>query len=236
MADQQALFDVLRGFARTMAGNYDIADALYQLSDNVVEVLGATAAGVALWDGGHLRFVTATSAAAVVAEEAQERLQSGPCYTSLRERRPVPVDDIRDHHADWPEFCPVVEREGLLAVLGLPLVLDDSRVGSLDVYSAEPREWSAEAAGAATVLADVAAAYVLNASELAQQQRTAEQLQTALDSRIVIEQAKGKLSGQLGVTPDEAFQLIRRHARSNHLTIREASQLVLDEGADAVRG
>lgn len=236
MVDQDGLFKVLRAFARTLAGSYDISDALTDLSDNVVGVLSARAAGVALCDGDELRFVTGTSEAAIAAERTQERLQSGPCYTSLEECRPVPVRDIREHHGDWPDFCPVVEQVGFLGILGLPLVLDDRRIGSLNVYNAEPRAWSEGDIAAGTVLADMAAAYILNASELAQHQRTAEQLQAALDSRVLIEQAKGRLSGELGVTTDEAFEIIRRHARSNRITVRQVSRSVLDEGATALAG
>jgi GAF domain-containing protein len=235
VANQEALSEVLRRFARTMAGSYDIADVLHELSDNVVEVLGATAAGVALCDKSELRFVTATSAAAIAAEQAQEQTQSGPCYTSLQECHPVPVRDIREHHDDWPEFCPIAERHGLLAALGLPLVLDNRRVGSLNAYNSEPREWTDESISAGTVLADIAAAYILNASELERTRRTAQQLQAALDSRIVIEQAKGKLSGQLEISPDDAFHAIRRYARSHSVTVRAVAQSVLDRGVDAIR-
>lgn len=235
MTNQEALSDVLRRFARIMAESYDIGDVLHELSDNVVEVLGATAAGVALCDKGELRYVTATSEAAVAAEHAQELAQAGPCYTSLEECHPVAVRDIREHHDDWPEFCPIVERQGLLAVLGLPLVLDDRRVGSINAYNAEPREWSEASISAGAVLADIAAAYILNASELEQSRRTAEQLQAALDSRVVIEQAKGKLSGQLDLSPDDAFDAIRRHARRHRVTVRAVAQSVLDRGVDAIR-
>jgi len=235
MASQEVLFQILRKFARTMAGAYEIADVLTDLSHNAVEMFGATAAGVALCEGGQLRFVTATNDAAVEAEDAQERLQSGPCYTSLQEQHPIPVRDIRDRHADWPEYGPIVERAGLLAVLGLPLILDDRRVGSLDVYADQPREWTDDAIAAGTVLADIAAAFVLNATELAQSQRTSEQLQTALDSRVVIEQAKGRLAGELNVSPREAFEIIRHHARSNHRRIAETSRAVVEHGARAMQ-
>jgi GAF domain-containing protein len=228
MADQQALSRVLREFARTMAGNYDIAVALHDLSDSVVEILDAPAVGVALFDAGVLRFVTATSDAAAEAERIQEELQSGPCFASIEKGQPVPVTDIRDRHDDWPEYGPAVEALGLRAILGIPLVLDDRRVGSLDVYDTRPRAWDEEAVDAATVLADIGAAYVLNATELASSQRTGEQLQTALDSRIVIEQAKGVLAERLGISTSEAFQRIRASARSQSVTVAEVCRRVIE--------
>jgi len=218
---------VLRKFARTMAGSYDLTDALYDLSDSIVEVLGATAAGVALLDGDELRFVTATSDAGAASERAQERLQSGPCMASIEENRPVPISDIRHHRDRWPAYVPEAEEIGFLGVLGLPLVLGDRRVGSLDIYSERPRAWTDDQIDAALALADIAAAYVLNASELARHQRTAEQLQIALDSRIVIEQAKGMLAQRLGISPNDAFQRIRSSARRRSVTVAEVSRKVV---------
>lgn len=231
MATAEALLRVLRSFARTMAGSYDITDALHEMSDNAVEVLDAAGAGIGLCDDNQLRFVTATSEAAVTAERAQERLQAGPCYASLLERHPVPVTDIRDHHDEWPEFCAIVEEVGFMSVLGLPLVLADRRVGSLNIYDTAPRAWDEAAISTGTLLADIACAFILNASELAQSQRTAEQLQHALDSRVLIEQAKGRLVGELDMAPDAAFEVIRHHARSNHESVRDVSRRVIEGGA-----
>jgi GAF domain-containing protein len=228
MTDQQALSRVLRQFARTMASGYDVTPALCDLSDSLVEVLGATAAGVALLDGDDLRFVTATSDAAAEAERVQERLQCGPCIESVRTGQPVPVRDVRSCRQIWPEWASAVEEIGFRAALGIPLVLDDRRIGSLDIYSCEPREWSEDAVDAALVLADIGAAFVVNASELAQRQRTTAQLQTALNTRVVIEQAKGVLAERLGISPDEAFQQIRASARSHGTKVRDLCRRVID--------
>lgn len=228
MPDQQALSRVLRQFARTMVANYDVSEALQDLSDSVVDVLEATAAGVALLDGDDLRFVTATSDAGSAAERCQEKFQSGPCADSIARNAPVVVNDIRDHFDEWPRYAPALDAIGFRAVLGLPLVLDDRRVGSLDIYSAEPREWSEEAVDAAHALADVGAAYILNASELTQRQRATEQLQTALDTRVVIEQAKGVLAERLGITPEEAFQRMRATARSRSTKMVGICRRVID--------
>lgn len=231
MTDQQALTRVLRHFARTMAAHYDTTQVLYDLSDSVNDVLGATAAGVAVLDDeDRLRFVTATDGAAGEAEHVQERLQNGPCVESVRTNEPMAVEDVRSCRERWPEYAHAVEEIGFRGVLGIPLVLGDRRVGSLDVYSTEPRVWDDEAIDAAQVLADIGASYLLNASELAEAQRTAEQLQTALDSRIVIEQAKGVLAERLGVSTDEAFQRIRASARRQSTKVAEVCRRVIETG------
>lgn len=172
----------------------------------------------------------------MAAERAQEHGQEGPCLSAVQRQQPVVVSDLRDHSEEWPHFCKIADSEGFRAVLGLPLVLGDERIGSLDVYQEGARAWPEEQVAAATVLADIAGAYVLNASELARSRRTAEQLQSALDSRVVIEQAKGKLAGRTSLSLDEAFETIRHHARSSHLTVRSVAQAVLDEGVHVVTG
>lgn len=88
------------------------SQALYDLSDNLVEVLGATAAGVALVDGEGLRFVTATSDKGDQAERVQERLQDGPCLESIVKNTPGVVADLRDCHGRWPGYAPAVEKIG----------------------------------------------------------------------------------------------------------------------------
>lgn len=234
MPDHDALLVALRRFARTMPGRYDLPDVLHDLGTQVCEVFGATGAGMTLVnERGDLQFVTATSEQVVGAEKAQEQFQSGPCRSSIEAGRPVVVNDIR-HHDDWPGYRDVAEGLGLRAVLGLPMVLDAERIGSLDIYSAVPRQWTDEQIKAAEVLTDIASSYILNASELARTRRKSEQLEAALESRVVIEQAKGRLSGDLGISVDEAFDRLRRHARSNNRKLRDVAQDVIDHGSAAV--
>lgn len=229
MTDQRALSRVLRQFARTMAAEYDTTRVLYDLSDSVVEVLGAAAAGVALLDGdGALRFVTATSALGAEAERLQEATQSGPCMAALCQDQPVAVADIGDNVDRWPQYAPAVEALGVRAILGIPIVLDHRRVGSLDVYATEPREWDGDAIEAGHALADLGAAYILNSTEHERSRRTAQQLQRALDTRVVIEQAKGVLAERLGITTQEAFDRIRAAARRHRIKVVEVSRRVVD--------
>lgn len=230
MADQQALSQVLRKFARTMANTYDLTEVLHDLSANAVEVLGATAAGVALLHGEQLRFVTATSDAAVEAERVQERLQAGACMESIRLDAPVAVPDLREQPDRWPDYAAALEDLGFRAVLGLPLVIDDRRVGSLDAYSTEARAWDEDAVEAARVLADIAAAYVLNATDLADQRESEARLRAALDGPFATEQAKGVLAERLGITVTEAFERLRAEAHDDGIHLAELARRVIDDG------
>jgi AmiR/NasT family two-component response regulator len=108
--------------------------------------------------------------------------------------------------------------------------LDDQIIGALNLYSSEPREWSDVDIAVARVLADVATSYVVNASKLRQQEQLSEQLQEALESRIIIEQAKGITAYKNAVSIDAAFQLMRRHARNNNASLRLVAEAIVAVG------
>ena len=232
MADVQALLDTLSGFARTVTSGYDVSDVLHDLNERVTQVLHLSGAGVSLLQDDRLRHVAALDESVTRLEQLQESHQAGPCVDATNLGHPVAVDDLRDGAwaARWPDYCAAAATLGIVAVAGVPMTAGDRAVGSIDLYDRQPRRWAEEDLQAATTLADIATAYVVNASELEQQRRTAEQLQRALDSRIVIEQAKGILSAANGVSVDEAFQLLRRHARGHNARIHEVAAAVVHLG------
>ncbi len=110
------------------------------------------------------------------------------------------------------------------------MTFDGRAVGALNIYDDHVREWSDEDLTAALVLADIATGYLVHASELNQARRTNEQLQAALDSRVVIEQAKGLLAGERGITLDQAFAILRRHARNRNAPVHAIAQAVVELG------
>lgn len=108
------------------------------------------------------------------------------------------------------------------------MIVGDRALGALNVYNADPRSWSPDDVRAAEVLAKIATSYVLHSSRLAASARLNEQLQKALNSRVVIEQAKGLLAGELRIGLDEAFDRLRQHARRNHVTMRNVAHAVVE--------
>lgn len=229
-ADQTALFRVLRRFAETLANRFDVADVLYNLTDSAVEVLGATAAGVSLAnDERELQFVSANSQAATDLERVQQDTKQGPCHRAFTTNQTVVVNDIATHD-EWPTYRSTAIEVGFHAVLGIPLIVGGSALGALNVYNNEPRDWAENDVRAAHVLADIATSYVLHASQLDEARRLNEQLQQALDSRVVIEQAKGILSGEHGIGLDAAFVVLRHHARSKQATLRAVADAVVELG------
>lgn len=139
----------------------------------------------------------------------------------------VAVADLEKERDRWPEYCAVAERLRLVSVAGIPMRLGDNAVGALNLYDTAPRLWSPEDLAAAVVMADVATNYLISSSKLKQEQQLNDQLQHALDSKAVIEQAKGVVAYARDTTIDQAFDLIRGHARSNNVSVRSVAESIV---------
>ncbi len=230
MTDDQQLLEALKRFARNLSGRYDVTAVLYELSESVTLVLGATASGVSLSDAeGRLTFANATTDWAKRVEMTQQEMQQGPCYDAFVTGKAVTVTNI-DEHGEWPDYLATAKEVGVVAVAGIPMMLGDTPLGAVDIYQDEPRVWSESDLVRATVLADVATGYVAHASEREQMQRVTEQLEEALESRVYIEQAKGILAGERNITMEAAFEVLRRHARNNNASLRFVAQAVVELG------
>jgi GAF domain-containing protein len=230
MYDQQLFLQTLSRFAVVLPARYDLEAALIELTKSIIAVLGVSGSGVTMAEAGKLHFVTAVSHASGELERNQEEFQAGPCRDAFDTGEVVRVTDVREEVARWPEFSATALRVGVAGVAGIPMRLADEVIGALNVYSPEPRAWTDEDISVAVVLADVATSYVVNASKLRQQEQLSEQLQEALISRIVIEQAKGITAQQNSVSIDNAYQLMRRHARNNNASLRVVAEAIVSVG------
>lgn len=230
MVDHQQLQGALSGFARSLAQGFAITDVLDDLARQVTSVVRVDGAGVALESGQELRFVTAIDERTTTIERAQDRHQAGPCIDAWHTRRPVTVPDLQAEAHRWPAYAHAAAEVGIRAVASIPMNGADSCIGALDLYASAPREWSDDELLAAGVLADMATGYVVNASELDRQRRTSEQLGVALESRIIVEQAKGVLAADLNISIDEAFDVLRRHARNHNASLRSVAESVVRAG------
>jgi len=230
MYDQRVFLTTLSRFAVVLPARYDLEAALTELAESVTAVLGLCGSGVTMAEEGRLRFVTAVSQASDELERSQEEQQAGPCRDAYEAGEVVRVADVRLESARWPQFSAIATRVDVAGVAGIPMRLDDRIIGALSLYSREPRDWSDGDIAVAGVLADVATSYVVNASKLRQQEQLSEQLQEALESRVVIEQAKGITAYKNAVTIDQAYQLMRRHARNNNASLRIVAEAIVGVG------
>jgi GAF domain-containing protein len=229
LADHALLLQALRRFAVVMGGSYDINEMSIQLGERLTEALGAAGAGVSVADEkGRLKFVTATSEQIVAIEEVQERLQRGPCVSAFESQEPVALGDIGGT-ARWPDYRDAALRLGLNAVVGYPLSYEGHRLGALNLYSADRRQWTDDDLDVIGVFADMSTAYLVRDAELAETRDLARQLQGALESRVMIEQAKGVLANEHGITVDEAFERLRRYSQDKNIKLYEVCVAVVED-------
>jgi GAF domain-containing protein len=232
MYDQSLLLQTLSRFAVILPARYDLHEALSELTESVTAVLGLCGSWVTMADDGQLRLLTAVSQASAELERDHAQLHPFPCpcRDAYSTGEVIRVTDVREESTRWPDFSASATRLSMAGVASIPMRLADQIIGALNLYSPEPREWSDEDLGVAGVLADMATSYVVNASKLRQQEQLSEQLQEALGSRIVIEQAKGIWWEQNSVTVDQAYQLMRSHARNNNASLRVVAEAIVAVG------
>jgi len=232
MYDQPLLLQTLSRFAVILPAHYDLQEMLSELTESVTSVLSVCGSWVTLADEGQLRSLQAVSQAAAELERDHAQLHPFPCPCADAHStgEVVRVTDVRRESARWPEFAAAAARLPMAGIAAIPMRLADQVIGALNLYSPDPRDWSDDDMAVAGVLANVGTSYLVNASKLRQQEQLSEQLQEALTSRIVIEQAKGITSQQKSVTLHQAYELMRRHARSNNASLRAVAEAIVRVG------
>lgn len=208
---------------------YDLDTVLSDLAERLVEVFDLAGAGLVLAEDDGPGSAVGSPAGVAAVEELQSRHRAGPCVEALRAGEVLVIHDLDEYADRWPEYCEAVGRDGLASCAAVPLRLGDHVVGVLDLYAGR-REWTTADLEAAVVLAEIVTAFLVGAARLRRQEQLAEQLQGALDSRTVIEQAKGVIAARSDITVDEAFERIRRHARTHHVTVRAVSDAIVNLG------
>jgi len=219
--DTDLLSDTFVELADTMVADFDIIDFLHMLTDRGVALLGASAAGVVLADPrGELRVAAASSEEAGLPELFQLQNDQGPCLECFRTGRPVTATDLTGPDPRWPRFAQAATQAGFATVEALPMRLRGQVIGALNLFGAGPGRFDAADVRTGQALADVATIGLLHERNVRRREAVAEQLQAALNSRVVIEQAKGKLAERLGIDMDRAFTMLRDYARNTnqHLT------------------
>jgi GAF domain-containing protein len=173
-----------------------------------------------------LRNLAVSDARAGLLEELQAEHSEGPCVDAFEDKQPVAADDLASDDR-WPEFGPAAAGGGLLAVLASPIPYSDHAVGVVAVFAGDPHPWTEAEREAIVAFTELVALLILNAMEATERGRLAAELQLALSSRVVIEQAKGVLVGRHGLTTRQAFERLRRQARDQRRPLSEVAQAVV---------
>ena len=211
--------------ADTLVDDFDLVDLLDRLVQSCVDLLEVTAAGLLLVDlRGELQPVAASTEATRILELFQLQTAEGPCLDCVRTGEAVTVPHIDAMQDRWPRFAQAVAESGFVSVHALPMRLRRETIGSLNLFRAAHPPLTANEQRIAQALADVATIGILQQRSLHRASQLADQLQSALNTRVVVEQAKGVLAEYGGVDMAAAFGALRRHARNTNQKLGDTAQ------------
>ncbi|MBB4964977.1 GAF and ANTAR domain-containing protein [Saccharothrix violaceirubra] len=210
--------------ADTLVDDYDIADVLHDLVRHCTDVLGAAEAGLLLSDQhGTLRVLASSTERTRLLELLQLQTDEGPCLDCVRSGRPVVVPDLATASARWPRFVPAALGEGFTSVQAIPMRLRGQTIGALNLFGRDAGPMSDRDLRVARALADTATIGILQERTIRRGEILTEQLQSALNNRITIEQAKGILSYAGNITMDRAFAVLRAHGHRSGVPLTEVA-------------
>jgi transcriptional regulator with GAF, ATPase, and Fis domain len=210
--------------ADTLVADFDVIDLMCLLVDRCAELLETTEVALALADGhGELRALASTTERVRVLELIEIQNDEGPCRDCFRNGERVINQRLSDADVRWPRFATQVRAAGFQMVHALPLRLRDDTIGAMNIFDRELRELTLQEVNLTQALADAATIGILQERAVQHGAQLARQLQVALNSRIVIEQAKGVVAERLHMGMDEAFALIRVYARNGRLRLSDVA-------------
>jgi len=219
--------------ADTLVVDFDVVELLTVLADSCVEVLDVGAAGLMLVaPDGNLRVMASSSEAMRLLELFELQAQEGPCLDCYRTGRPVVNQDL-EANGRWPRFSSEALAAGFHSVHALPMRLRGTTLGALNLFHVEPGEMRQSDIDSAQALADVATIAILQHRAALEAQVLNEQLHHALNSRIVIEQAKGIIAERQHLNMEQAFSTLRTHARNHNRPLVEVAEAVIEGSISA---
>ena len=220
------------GLADTLVADYDVVELAQQLVDSSMTFLPVAAGGIVVGDAkGDLHVLASSSEQTRLLELLQVEADMGPCLQAYRTGQAVFVDDLAVAPQRWPAFAERAAEYNFRSVTALPLRLRDERVGALNLFRTEPGPLPANDIAVGQALADVATIGILHQRIVTRSELVNQQLQTALNTRVVIEQAKGVLAERGAIDMDHAFRLLRSYARRTQQRLADVARGVV-EGAD----
>ncbi|MFF4275674.1 GAF and ANTAR domain-containing protein [Streptomyces sp. NPDC001536] len=234
--DQQLLSKTFVELADNLVTDFDLMDFLCLLTDRCVGMLGVSAAGVLLADqNGELQMMAASSEQVRLLELFELQHDEGPCLECFRTRALISVPDVTTEIHRWPRFAAQAHQGGFAAVQAVPMRLRNEVVGALNLFRSDAGPFDAAATLVAQAVADVATISLLQQRDTHQSTILNEQLQTALNSRLLIEQAKGRLAERLDIDMEQAFSALRAYARAHNRRLSDLARTFID-GTEPLNG
>lgn len=222
------LHELFARFARSLSDGYDLQDVIVQLAEDIRATLHVAGAGVMVEDDeGNLRFMSTSDSTLRMLEQLQIELGEGPCLLAYRDAKQVTVSDLSDDPR-FARFGPLAVTAGMRAVYSFPMLQQGAVIGAMNLYRSSPGPLSNEQVTVGQMFADIASAFIVHAREDDHRALLNRQLQRALDSRVVIEQAKGFVRAKRDVDVRVAFEALRRYARNHSTRLADIAAQVLD--------
>ncbi|MEX2533535.1 MAG: GAF and ANTAR domain-containing protein [Nitriliruptoraceae bacterium] len=226
---ERQLLDAFVELADTLVEDFDLVDFLCGLTERVVALEIAAEVGILLVDeGGVLQFIAASHERTQMLELFQVEHDEGPCQDCFTTGEPVSVPNLADTDERWPLFTTKALALGFRSVQAVPLRLRGTVLGAMNLFLTEPGGITTQGLAVVQAMADIATIGVLQQRELHRAHTVEGQLQSALQSRIGIEQAKGIVAEQGQMDPDAAFDLLRLYARTNNRKLLDVARAVID--------
>ncbi len=219
--------------ADTLVDDFDLIEFLHRLADHTAAVSDAASVGLMLADeAGDLHYMAASTESARHLELLQLQHSEGPCLDCFRTGQSVSVSDLSSDDTRWPAFTPRALDSGVRSVHAFPMRLRGRVLGALNVFDEDPMPFRPEDIEVVQALADVATIAIIQERAIARAETLTEQLQGALNTRIVIEQAKGMLAHRHSIDVETAFETLRAHARRQQLRLADLARAVVAGEAD----
>lgn len=233
-APREFLAQAFTELVEILVADFDLVEVMNLIAARSHQSLGVDAVGILLVDSrGTLNVVAASTEEAHVLALSALQSREGPCLESFRTGQPVSCSDLSTEMARWPRFAPEALHAGFTGVHALPMRLRNEIIGGMNLFSAEGRSVDDETLAAAQALTDVAAIALLHDRAVRHRRLLVEQLQSAINHRLMVEQAKGLIAERTGLSIGEAFDVLRSYAHTHHWKLSELAEAVIQNGSTA---
>lgn len=234
MTREQQIIEVFVELADTMVDDFDVVDFQHRLAERCAGLLDCAEAGLLLVDAaGTLRVIASSSERTEALELLQSQNSEGPCFDCYRCGEVVLGEDLAKEGNRWPVFAPAAVQKGFRSVHAIPMRVNGETIGGLNLFRAEAGTLAAEDIPLGQGMADIAAVSLLQERVMREAHGVVKQLQGALSSRVVIEQAKGVLAERADIGVDRAFSRMRLYARSHNRRLADVARDLIDGKLDA---
>jgi GAF domain-containing protein len=234
MAREQALVETFVELVDSLVDDYDVVDFLHGLAARCLELLDVSEAGIMLVDSaGQLRYAASSSERMRVVELLELQLEEGPCFDAYRQGQSVVSGSPEDAAVRWHKFASPVLQAGFASVAAVPLRLRSQVIGALNLFALQPGQIDDDDLRLGQALADIATIGILHHRAVSDAHALVAQLESALESRVVIEQAKGVVAASTRVDIDEAFRRIRQFSRDHNRQLSDVAREIVAGSIDA---